>query len=334
MEFIQCRLCLSSGLAESFVSIHDNLHPHLAKRISSCCQLQVEASDGLPDAICRSCNNNLELLIDFRKICLRSDGISKLKLNKRVDIKQEEVLLEDLIWEKELSRPNVCNAPAKAKKDSKQSIRSTGIVNSPICKRKRTLCNHNSNKKLTLFKCDICLQSFNRKADLRTHKKIHTEEKSYKCDICLKSFVQKSNFTKHNKIHTGLKAYKCDTCLKSFVQKGCLIRHIKSHTGLKPYKCDICLKTFTRKNYLVNHERRHAGEKPPKCDICSKLFFNKYSLTIHMRCHTGEKPYQCDICYKSFILNANLVMHKKTHTEKLPHQCRVAKTVILTETPA
>ncbi|XP_077300934.1 uncharacterized protein LOC143921479 isoform X3 [Arctopsyche grandis] len=192
MEFpMQCRLCLSSGPAEAFVSIHGNPQPHLAERISSCCQLQVEINDGLPDTICHYCNNNLELLISFRKVCLQSDKISKLKLNKRVNIKQEEVLLEDLIWEKEFnvrSPPNVYNAPIKdkinewelstaAQTDSKPSIHSIGN----ICSGSVPLSDHNPNEKLTLFECDICFKSFDQTADLEKHKTYHNKEVLYKC---------------------------------------------------------------------------------------------------------------------------------------------------------
>ncbi|XP_077288670.1 uncharacterized protein LOC143913035 isoform X2 [Arctopsyche grandis] len=105
---MECRLCLGSAPT---VSIHDNPHP-LAQRIRTCCRLLVKRDDGLPDAICLSCVNNLELLNSFRNDCLQSNEKSKLALNECLNVKTEEVLLEDLIWEDKSdvdSSPNACN---------------------------------------------------------------------------------------------------------------------------------------------------------------------------------------------------------------------------------
>ncbi|XP_077300944.1 uncharacterized protein LOC143921488 [Arctopsyche grandis] len=288
MEFpMQCRLCLSSDSADSFVSIHENPHPHLAQRISTCCRLQVYRGDGLPDTICRSCKNNLELLIGFRKACLRSDEISKLRLNKCFDIKPEEVLLDDLIWENGFdvhSPANVYNAPAnECELSTSARIHSIENGNSPICGGKVTLCNHNPNEKLTLFKCDICLKSFSRKAFLIRHIKTHTEDKSYQCNICSKSFREKAGLGTHKKIHSGeIKTYKCNFCLKVFAHKYILVRHERCHTRDMLYKCNICLKSFAQKSHLTSHERSHAGENS---DICFKYFAQKSDLEAHKTSH-------------------------------------------------
>lgn len=70
--------------------------------------------DKLPDMVCLSCVNNLELLNSFRNGCLRSDKVSKLKSNEVLEVKPEEALLEDLIWEDESGTylpPNVSSSP-------------------------------------------------------------------------------------------------------------------------------------------------------------------------------------------------------------------------------
>lgn len=53
----------------------------------------------MPNTICASCDSKLELLSSFRNVCLRSNETSKLRLNEGLNIKPEEVLLEDLNWE-------------------------------------------------------------------------------------------------------------------------------------------------------------------------------------------------------------------------------------------
>ncbi|XP_077294058.1 uncharacterized protein LOC143916716 isoform X2 [Arctopsyche grandis] len=114
---MECRLCLcQQGPAGSFVSIHDDPHPpqRLVQRIWTCCQLRVRKGDHLPDTICLSCLNNLELLDTFRNSCFRNDTTSRLELDKCLKVKPEEVLLEDLIWEDELGAdwpPNISSSP-------------------------------------------------------------------------------------------------------------------------------------------------------------------------------------------------------------------------------
>ncbi|XP_077289448.1 uncharacterized protein LOC143913487 [Arctopsyche grandis] len=109
---MECRLCLCSAPAGSFVSIHDDPHsPGLAQRILTCCRLQVRKDDNLPDMICHSCVNNLELLDSFRNACSRSDKTSRVNYLK---VEPKEVLLEDLIWEDGLNAdlpPDISNPP-------------------------------------------------------------------------------------------------------------------------------------------------------------------------------------------------------------------------------
>ncbi|XP_077302271.1 uncharacterized protein LOC143922814 [Arctopsyche grandis] len=113
---MECRLCLcQQGPAGSFVSIHDDPHPpRLAQRIWTCCQLPVRKGDHLPNMICLSCVNTLELLDGFRNACFRIDQTSRVRLNESLAIKPEEVWLEDLKWEDETGAhlpPNISSSP-------------------------------------------------------------------------------------------------------------------------------------------------------------------------------------------------------------------------------
>lgn len=67
----------------------------------------------MPDTICIACENNLELLTSFRNICIQSFKTQKLRIADRLDIKTEEVILDDLIWEDEIGinpLPNICDS--------------------------------------------------------------------------------------------------------------------------------------------------------------------------------------------------------------------------------
>ncbi|XP_077288627.1 uncharacterized protein LOC143913007 isoform X2 [Arctopsyche grandis] len=97
---MECRLCLSSSPAEDLVSIHDDPR-RLEHLIWTCCRLRVRQEDQLPDMVCLSCVNNLELLDGFRNACFQSNTTPRDELDRYFKIKPEELLLDDLIWENE-----------------------------------------------------------------------------------------------------------------------------------------------------------------------------------------------------------------------------------------
>ena len=93
--------------------------------------------------------------------------------------------------------------------------------------------------------------------------------KPFRCDICGKSFQRKAHVTTHRRIHTGEKPFACDICNKTLSDGSCFARHKIIHTGVreKPYECDICEKNFTQGSNLVQHKMTihrmiHTGKKP------------------------------------------------------------------------
>ncbi|XP_077294178.1 uncharacterized protein LOC143916806 [Arctopsyche grandis] len=361
-EAMECRLCLcQQGPAGSFVSIHDDPHPpqRLVQRIWTCCQLRVSRrhlpsvrkGDHLPDTICLSCLNNLELLDTFRNSCFRNDTTSRLELDKCLKVKPEEVLLEDLIWEDELGAdwpPNISSSrddgqTPGGKNTSRDNVAAIIDSNTHILVEELTcrnaldeMCPTNSelDHKINSVKqknsdtrrklhCDICSKSFTTKQNLSVHIGSHTGLKPYKCDICSKSFTSKRNLSVHIGSHTGVKPHKCDICSKSFTTKQLLSRHMGIHTGLKPHKCDICSKSFTMKYHLSRHMGIHTGLKPHKCDICSKSFTTKQYLSAHIIIHTGLKPHKCDICSQSFTMKYHLSRHMGIHAGLKPYKCDI-----------
>ncbi|XP_077283724.1 uncharacterized protein LOC143909556 [Arctopsyche grandis] len=351
---MECRLCLCSTPVESSVSIHDSLHP-LAQRIWDCCRLQVRKDDNLPNFICRSCESKLEMLINFKNICIHNNETRKL--TKCLVIKSEEVILDDLMWENENdidSLPNVCNTSVineASKWESNASKQGDLIENADSLVHGKEICSSNNDisleklpsmntlyniksyntecksrpliKESTLFKCNICSKSFACKNAHTRHFKSHTRKKSYKCDICLKSFISKRNLVEHINCHSEIKPHKCDTCSKSFNSKSSYNKHLKTHTEGKRYKCELCLKTFSRKFVYTRHLKIHTGIKLYKCEICSKSVNSKTSFTEHMNSHNGIKPHQCTICSKSFARKYTLIAHVNFHNGIKPHECEI-----------
>ncbi|XP_077298240.1 uncharacterized protein LOC143919682 [Arctopsyche grandis] len=360
---MECRLCLCSAPAGSFVSIHDDLHPRrLVQRILACCQLRVRKGDMLPDTICLSCVNNLELLNSFRNACHRSAETSRLKSDECLKIEPEEVLLDDLIWQNESKAnlpPNISSSPDEDETRGGKIISEdnmTEIINTidipveelPLRKALDKMCSTHSvledkikfqDKPLTpkhlhvtqntsrtrreLHKCSICSKAFESKRNFNRHMCIHTGIKPHKCEICLKSFITKPGLMRHVKIHSGEKPFKCDMCLKSFILKQSLMTHVKIHSGENRVKCDICSKSYISKPVLRIHMKIHFGEKPFKCNICLKSFASQFYLSTHMTIHSGVKLHKCHICLKSLMSKSNLMNHIKIHSGEKPFKCDI-----------
>ena len=58
-------------------------------------------------------------------------------------------------------------------------------------------------KKPALFTCSKCDKNFSQKAHLKTHERIHTDDKPYSCAKCDEAFKALSGLKKHERTHTN-----------------------------------------------------------------------------------------------------------------------------------
>ncbi|XP_077291617.1 uncharacterized protein LOC143915064 [Arctopsyche grandis] len=337
---MKCRLCLRSAPDESFVNIYDESNSIL-QYIQSCCQLDMERYDGLPDAICSSCVYSLKLINNFKIICIKNNESARLQLAECSGVKMKKVILDDS-WEGDNFDTNTLNKESDARQfndldkssdtydedDGKHSqVDETHIGTDQITEKIEITPTVFSvtesldiELQITPHRCDICLKYFKTKRILKQHISIHTSEKRHKCETCSKSFFKRSNLINHIRIHNGEKPYKCERCSKCFVTTSSLNKHMKLHTGEKPHKCEICSKSFVAKGILKYHIKSHTGEKPHECKICSKSFITQSNLKQHVMYHTGEKPHKCNVCSKCFVTTSNLKQHMKiAHKSNTSH---------------
>nr|XP_006820112.1 PREDICTED: zinc finger and SCAN domain-containing protein 12-like [Saccoglossus kowalevskii] len=185
-----------------------------------------------------------------------------------------------------------------------------------------TLDHHYDDVHTGPYKCEGCEKEFPKKAQLKTHEKIHLGDRPFKCDKCEKAFPYSSHLTVHRRIHTGEKPYQCEYCGKGFVASCDLKRHIRSHIGLKPHDCTLCERSFAAMSDLRRHMKTHTGKKSHECNNCGKMFARADSLRLHKQLIHQEihEAYQCDECEKIFMQMRYLRAHQKyLHEEDGPY---------------
>ncbi|CAH1787641.1 unnamed protein product [Owenia fusiformis] len=78
------------------------------------------------------------------------------------------------------------------------------------------------------MRCVVCRRGFNSRSNLRSHMRIHTQEKPFVCRFCHRSFSQSSTLRNHVRLHTGEKPYRCVVCKSAYSQLAGLRAHQKS----------------------------------------------------------------------------------------------------------
>ena len=113
------------------------------------------------------------------------------------------------------------------------------------------------------FKCETCGFKAMSACVLQEHiKNTHLDVRDFMCDTCGTTFGNIYKLKSHIRIHTNERLYKCDHCGKSFRKSIHLRQHVPLHTGWKPYQCKLCDKAFVQLTSINLHLKTHHPQVP------------------------------------------------------------------------
>lgn len=110
----------------------------------------------------------------------------------------------------------------------------------------------------------------------------------------------------HMKLHEEDKPFICDVCGKRYHDQNAVKLHMVGHLEVLPFPCTYCDKRFRHKG-LLNVSR---------CELFVVCLLNKWIkqinvviFQVHIRTHTGYRPYACEHCSYAATSSANLRNH-------------------------
>ncbi|XP_055588674.1 zinc finger protein 260-like [Uranotaenia lowii] len=137
----------------------------------------------------------------------------------------------------------------------------------------------------------------------------------FECIFCKNTYRGRNTLKKHLRIHFNIKSYKCSHCPKSFTDRSSLRIHEGRHSG-RSFECSYCGKSYFSLNEMQQHQTMQHLERKFECETCGRKFPTRTVLNEHFLVHKDLRPFRCDICDATFKRKRNLIRHTSLHVNK------------------
>lgn len=92
----------------------------------------------------------------------------------------------------------------------------------------------------SILSCDPCSELYESSGELV----LHLEKSVFKCDVCPQSFITSYKLKEHYKWHLGINTFNCQYCPKRFSEFSVYFSHEQTHSEEKPFRCNFCGQWF------------------------------------------------------------------------------------------
>lgn len=316
--------------------------------------LQISEGDGLPDYICSSCYDLINISYNFKCQVEKADAHMRSLVEKNVQIESENLIPQPgQNYEKDKYHDKSLEISPHFDR-----IESSDIAQKMHFSESNITIEH---QKLLTEECTNCdepcktpehkydMESYNSDDDEQSlnEAKIIEEEKPLinrkkeKCLKCLMVFASLSSLEKHMMVHEndGVPSHQSAGHLESDNEaekektKNENCKGTKSRTQEKKtdkFKCAVCSKQFKYQKSFTRHMKTHPENEdepsPATVETETNLIKQETSIPSSRKSDSEDdifcKNEQCKICGKVFATKRNLKRHLLTHSG-LKHKCNI-----------
>ncbi|XP_016924969.4 zinc finger protein 664 [Drosophila suzukii] len=341
MRYI-CRTCSRMADPSAAKDLFEPSSSSVLQQIETLINLQLKEDEKLPRFMCQECQHDLQIAIDFRRVCIEAQELLELQLRQ---VAKEEEAFEDLAeqWLDDCPEEYSNLSPLRQNDDgSVESLHRLEPQDGDFVDTMSMDCKDEfppedspnvapefpTYSQLSDEKFDLQLSPEPEPPSPQESEGNDNPDSSiHTCSKCGLEFDTVDELTLHkyhlHDVPPNTK-FVCGHCNEGFRSAAALTRHCKMLDLPLTHTCTMCRHKSYNKILLEIHEER--CQKPPApehvCHICGKRLTTSFNLKNHLVRHTGTRPHKCDQCDSSFAVAAELSSHRKTHTTERPYTCR------------